>query len=130
MKKINNILAVIAMSAAAILVCMPSGETMAQDSTSNDSTVTAIKLKSLNTRRDNIKKQIEIEDAKRGKTYEGVSAETKERLNILQDSICLELRSELVSVELQIAELSPKTDNRAVLLQQYNALKVGSINSK
>lgn len=123
MKKINNILAAIAISAAAILVCMPSGETMAQDTTSNDSTITAIKLKSLNSRRENINKQIEIEDAKRGKTYEGVSAETNEKLNIAQDSICLELRSELVSIELEIAELSPKKDNRSILLQQYNAIK-------
>lgn len=78
----------------------------AQENKQNN-TVQAIKIKELNLRKANLQKQIIIEDQKRNQTLSGVTAETQEMLNNKQDSICLELRSQLVSVELELKELVP-----------------------
>lgn len=75
--------------------------------TSNDSTVTAIKVKELNERKADLKKQIAEQDKKRDMRIHGVAPETMEKLNERQDSVCLELRSQLVAVELELNELVP-----------------------
>lgn len=50
----------------------------------------------------------ELDSAKNifGVIEEGTSAHTMERFNIRQDSICLDLRSRIVDVELQISEIT------------------------
>lgn len=94
----------------------------AQSQTSqNDSTVNAIKIKNLKNRKVALQKQIAVEDKKRNAVIEGVSPETLEKRNERQDSICLELRSELTVVELELKELG--ADNTtAQIAQQYNNL--------
>ena len=52
-----------------------------------------------------LKKKIELEDRKRNQTIDGVSGISMEKINVRQDSICLDLRSQLVDVQLQIKEL-------------------------
>ena len=53
-----------------------------------------------------------FEHAERNAVYNGVSPETQERMNDRQDSLCLDLRSQLVDVQLEIKEVK-----RANLLQ-------------
>ncbi len=97
-------------------------ESNAQSNTSqNDSTVNAIKIKNLKNRKATLQKQIAAEDKKRNAVLEGVSPETLEKRNERQDSICLELRSELTSVELELKELGADNTN-AQIVQQYNNL--------
>ena len=97
-------------------------ECNAQSQTSqNDSTVNAIKIKNLKNRKAALQKQITVEDKKRNAVIEGVSPETLEKRNERQDSICLELRSELTDVEIELKELG--ADNTtAQIVQQYNNL--------
>lgn len=97
-------------------------ECNAQGQTSqNDSTVNAIKIKNLKNRKVALQKQIATEDKKRNAVIEGVSPEVLEKRNERQDSICLELRSELTAVELELKELG--ADNTTTqIVQQYNSL--------
>lgn len=73
--------------------------------TANNSTVNAIKIKSLKQQKESLQRQISVEDKKRNAVIEGVSIETQEKKNVQQDSICLELRSRLVNIELELKEL-------------------------
>lgn len=75
--------------------------------TPNDSVMNTVKVKLLTEKKINLKKQIAMEDVKRNKTIEGVTPEVQEALNDKQDSICLDLRSRLVAVELELKELLP-----------------------
>ena len=97
-------------------------ESNAQGQTSqNDSTVNAIKIKNLKNRKAALQKQIAVEDKKRNAVIEGVSPETLEKRNERQDSVCLELRSELTAIELELKELG--ADNTMIqIAQQYNNL--------
>lgn len=88
-----------------------------------DSTLVALRLNELKTRKADIQKRIEIEDRKRNQSIEGVSAETMEKMNLTQDSICLELRSQLVEVELEMAELTPNNPLPTQFLEQFNRLR-------
>ena len=106
--------------AAAFLLFPSEGKAQNQASQENQ-TVNAIKIKSLKNRQAALKQQIAIEDNKRNAVIEGVSAETLEQRNARQDSICLELRSELVDVELELAELEGDPQ-AAQIAQQYNQL--------
>lgn len=106
--------------AAAILLFPSEGKAQNQASQENQ-TVNAIKIKSLKNRQAALKQQIAIEDNKRNAVIEGVSAETLEQRNARQDSICLELRSELVDVELELSELEGDPQ-AAQIAQQYNQL--------
>lgn len=72
-----------------------------------DSTFTSIRIGLLKEDREFLKKLIEEEDAKRNKTIIGVSPERMEIINEQQDSVCLELRSQLVAIELELKELVP-----------------------
>lgn len=86
-----------------------------------DSTVTAIKVKELTIRRASLQKQIAVEDGKRNQRIDGITPEMQEAMNDRQDSICLELRSQLVDLELELKELVPdKTITKIV--EQLNIL--------
>ena len=67
-----------------------------------DSTVTAIKVKELTIRRASLQKQIAVEDGKRNQRIDGITPEMQEAMNDRQDSICLELRSQLVDLDLEL----------------------------
>ena len=88
---------------------------------SADSTVNALKIKTLTERKERLKKAIEAEDKKRGQKREGVAPERNERLNDRQDSICLDLRSQLCDVNLQLRELAPAST--AAIAHQYSLMR-------
>lgn len=96
--------------------------------TVTDSTYQAIKVKELQMRKQAIEKQIKQEDAKRDQILTGVSAESQEFINDKQDSICLDLRSQLVSVELELKELVPNKTVTTVI-NQLNILNQNNQNS-
>lgn len=79
----------------------------AQTSQHSDSIMAAIQLRSLQQQRQQLQAQIKTEDAKRNSRVDGVSAQAQEAINDRQDSICLNLRSQLVDVELRLQELQP-----------------------
>jgi len=76
--------------------------------TPNDSVMNVVKIKLLTEKKTKLKRQIAIEDAKRNEVVNGVTPEVQEMLNDKQDSICLELRSQLVAVELELKEFVPE----------------------
>lgn len=88
-----------------------SQEIHSQATERNDSIATAIRLNSLQNKRESLQREIKAQDAKRDKQIVGVSAATLEEMNDRQDSLCLSLRSELVDVILEIKELSPTVDS-------------------
>lgn len=88
-----------------------------KENRTNDSIARFVKIKELKIKKDNLIKQIKMEDAKRDMSIDGVTFESQERLNDIQDSICLDLRSQLVSIELEIKELSPNDVTRAISKQ-------------
>ena len=67
-----------------------------------------------------LQKQITVEDKKRNAVIEGVSPETLEKRNERQDSICLELRSELTDVEIELKELGADNTTAQIALQYNN----------
>lgn len=99
----------------------------AQAKNRQDSTLIAIRLYELNERKADIQKKIQVEDSKRNQSIEGVSYETQEKLNFTQDSICMELRSQLTDIELEIGELKPVIQPTRII-QQYNRLRQSQAN--
>lgn len=93
-----------------------------EQNVNNDSTVNAVKIKTLKERKAKLHKQIEVEDKKRNAKIEGVSIERLERINEKQDSICLQLRSELVDVDLELKELGADKAT-STIMQQINRLR-------
>ena len=102
-----------------------------KENRTNDSIARFVKIKELKIKKDNLIKQIKMEDAKRDMSIDGVTFESQERLNDIQDSICLDLRSQLVSIELEIKELSPN-DVTGAISKQLNKINANSqpINKK
>ena len=94
-------------------------EISAQAPNRNDSIAKAVRLKSLQGRRNELQREIKIQDTKRNKQMIGVSPKAQEEINDRQDSICLALRSELADVILEIKEISPVTVPNQ-LINQYN----------
>ena len=72
-------------------------------------------------RKAELKKRIATEDKKRNTVIEGVSPETLEKIIERQDSICLELRSELTAVELELKELGADIATTQIA-QQFNRI--------
>ncbi len=102
---------------AAMLV-MPSQAAGREATTGTDSITTAIRLNTLNKQRQDLQDSIKVADAARNASIDGVSPERMEQINDQQDSLCLALRSRLVSVELEIEEITPDRVP-SQLLQQY-----------
>ncbi|MFI3279516.1 MAG: hypothetical protein SNG49_02460 [Rikenellaceae bacterium] len=73
-----------------------------------DNSMSNVRIEMLEVRKSKLQKQITVEDSKRNAVHNGVSPETMEMLNIQQDSLCLELRSELADINLEISELKKK----------------------
>jgi len=115
MKKIILSIAVIAMSLSM------AQEISAQTTAKNDSIATALRLNTLQNKKESLQKEIKIQDSKRNRQISGVSAKTMEELNDKQDSLCLAFRSELVDVILEIKELSPSVASTQ-LINQFNNL--------
>lgn len=107
--------------ACAVLTIGMSASAQQNETRIQENTVHALKVKELNLRKANLQKQIKIEDQKRNRTMNGVAAGTQELLNDKQDSICLELRSQLVSVELELKELVPDKTG-AIIANRLNSL--------
>ena len=102
---------------AAMLV-MPSQAAGREATTGTDSITTAIRLNTLNKQRQDLQDSIKVADAARNASIDGVSPERMEQINDQQDSLCLALRSRLVSVKLEIEEITPDRVP-SQLLQQY-----------
>ncbi len=86
-----------------------------------DQITNAVKLKELTLKKEKLEAQITEEDKKRNKQVNGVSYDVQEQMNDQQDFVCLELRSKLVSIEMEIKELQPDNISPAVA-NQYNKL--------
>lgn len=116
MKRLTTILGILLISVAALAQStqskVPDRNTQ---ETTQDSTIIALKIKELNTRKEALAKQIKAEDAKRNRAVQGVSPETQERIDDKQDSICLALRSQLVAVNLELKELIPDRTTSSIV---------------
>lgn len=88
-----------------ILFCSIVGLCNASAQSKVDSVKVLIKIKELKQTEITLKKRIETEDKKRNQNIEGVSEVSMNAINERQDSICLELRSQVVDTCLQIREL-------------------------
>ena len=88
-----------------ILFCSIIGLSNASAQTKADTVKVQVKIKELKQTEVTLKKRIEIEDKKRNQNVEGVSEISMNDINERQDSICLDLRSQLVDVQLQVKEL-------------------------
>lgn len=102
----------------ATMLVMPSQAAGREATTGTDSITTAIRLNTLNKQRQDLQDSIKVADAARNASIDGVSPERMEQINDQQDSLCLALRSRLVSVELEIEEITPDRVP-SQLLQQY-----------
>lgn len=104
----------------------------------DEATVNAIKVKELTLKKESLLKKIAAEDAKRDQSINGVAPETQEMLNDRQDSVCLALRSQLVSVNLELKELTadkpvaldPNSPTTIAIINQFNELKEEYENSQ
>lgn len=118
MKRFITALAVV----AALSTCSDF-EAMAKTPESrNDSIVNQIKLKGLLTQKEKLENEIKVQDAKRNNNLPGVAPETMEEINDRQDSVCLNLRSQLVDIILEIKENSPGIDSET-LMQLYGTMR-------
>lgn len=88
-----------------LLFCLTVGLGSASAQTKADTVKVQVKIKLLKQTEATLKKCIETEDKKRKQNIEGVSETSMDVMNQRQDSICLDLRSQLVDVQLQIREL-------------------------
>lgn len=117
MKRLTTILGILLISAAAALAQNTQSTVPTRNTQENqqDSTLIALKIKELNTRKEALAKQIKAEDAKRNRAVQGVSPETQERIDDKQDSICLALRSQLVAINLELKELVPDRTTSSIV---------------
>ncbi len=75
----------------------------------------AIKIKELNLAKERLQKEIHTEDLKRNRVDDGFPHDVIEVLNDRQDSICLDLRSQLLSINLELRELSQDTMKKGII---------------
>lgn len=101
---------------AVVFAMLLAAPIVAQSDKQGDSDLrSVVKIKELNQRKAELQRELTVAESKRNMDRNGVAYDTQERLNIRQDSICLELRSELVEIELELKEQIPsKTINTIV----------------
>ena len=104
-----------------ILFCSVIGLANASAQTKADTVKVQIKIKKLKQIEATLKKHIETEDKKRNQNIEGVSEISMNEMNQRQDSICLDLRSQLVDVQLQVKELELSIKPDATLAPEQAA---------
>lgn len=93
----------------------------------SDSTMVSKKIEELIKEKDMLESQISMEDAKRNQSVSGIAPKTQERLNDRQDSLCLALRSRLLSVELELSELVPDK-TIGVIVNHFEDMKRNNAN--
>lgn len=86
----------------------------------NDSVANALRVRNLKTQIDALNQKITAEDAKRNKVILGVSPSQLEAMNDRQDSVCLELRSQLTDKELELKELTARQTAETISQQVSN----------
>lgn len=107
-----------------LIFTVANGVTYAQSNKiSSDSISVALHLNTLKSQKESLQKEIKKQDSKRNKQMAGVSTKTLEDMNNKQDSICLELRSALTDVNLEIKELTSITVTPQLMNQINNILK-------
>lgn len=111
-----------------VLALLPALAQAQTQTTRQDSAATALRVKALKTQIEELNKDIAKEDSKRDRTILGVSPEQLEEMNERQDSICLELRSQLTDKELELKELT-SDQTAAALSQQISNLHLGTPNT-
>ena len=104
-----------------ILFCSVIGLANASAQTKADTVKVQIKIKELKQTEATLKKRIGTEDKKRNRNIEGVSETSMDVINQRQDSVCLELRSQLVDVQLQVKELELSIKPDATLAPEQAA---------
>ena len=104
-----------------ILFCSVIGLANVSAQTKADTVKVQIKIKELKQTEATLKKRIETEDNKRNRNIEGVSETSMDEMNQRQDSVCLDLRSKLVDVQLQVRELELSIKPDATLAPEQAA---------
>ena len=104
-----------------ILFCSVIGLANVSAQTKADTVKVQIKIKELRQVEATLKKRIETEDKKRNRNIEGVSETSMDEMNLRQDSVCLDLRSQLVDVQLQVKELELSIKPDATLAPEQAA---------
>ena len=104
-----------------ILFCSVIGLANVSAQTKADTVKVQIKIKELKQAEATLKKRIETEDKKRNRNIEGVSETSMDEMNQRQDSVCLDLRSKLVDVQLQVKELELSIKPDATLAPEQAA---------
>ena len=104
-----------------ILFCSVIGLANVSAQTKADTVKVQIKIKELKQTEATLKKHIETEDKKRNRNIEGVSEISMNEMNQRQDSVCLDLRSQLVDVQLQVKELELSIKPDATLAPEQAA---------
>ncbi len=104
-----------------ILSCLLFGAYAAAPQNGKSGSMNKVKIEMLESKKAKLEATIAVEDSKRNAVQNGVSPETMESINIEQDHVCLELRSELTDINLEISEL-----RRENLVDLVNSSKKGS----
>lgn len=93
----------------------------------NDTLTNDMRIEELKTQKNILMDQIKIEDAKRNMFSDSLSFEQMEMINNRQDSICLDLRSKLTYINLELREL--EMDNAtSIILDKMNLINQNNQN--
>lgn len=93
----------------------------------NDTLTNDKRIEELKTQKNILMDQIKIEDAKRNMFADSLSFEQMEMINNRQDSICLDLRSKLTYINLELREL--EMDNAtSIILDKMNLINQNNQN--
>lgn len=104
-----------------ILLCSIMGASGISAQTKVDTVKVQLRIKELKQSEVTLKKRIETEDKKRNQNIDGVSEISMNDINERQDSICLDLRSQLVDLQLQVKELEVSIQSTATLTSEEAA---------
>lgn len=89
-----------------LLFSLPLSVIAQKQLTKEDTIVYVVKMKELQLRKTKLQQKISREDKNRNQHISGVTQETMELLNERQDSAYLELRSQLISILLELKEIN------------------------